>query len=818
MQMQYRSVCFVVALLVSCSDNHQNLPDGGGGPPDAGDLPDAGNIPPDTGGDLPDAGGNLPDGGGNLPDNTPPDSALADGALPDGSGGPSDAGTPDSSVPADGGTSVCRLDLDGSALTGSWDPRFTIAGFTGHDGRAPTVYDFARDIDGSIVATGAFQYLGSTRVEPLLRLRDGVWRPARTTWELTPPGSGFSAIAIDTGGRLALATGDDFGPRSGQIWLDDGSGLRVIGAFGGMIRRLHWFRGKLWAAGWMQLKDKSLAQGLAVWDGTAWAAPPGGAPDGFAFELVDDGAELLVGGAFNHIGGLATSAVAAFDGTAWRPMSFPGVAVYALSRAPDGQLYAGGAFGNLGRGAGGFARWTGDSWTLAAGGVVNRNFPGVVTDLVAHAGSLYVSGCFHTVGGGVETLPIVSTSIARFDGTWHSLDDGTRSVLAPWFEPRACGDEGDQSVWDVSRQAMFSAGDQLLLGGSFPGIAGTLSQSVIGYDGTAWRAQSSSGLGLGGSLDRVAVSSSCDVWGAGQLSHVAGVPTHARVVHFTGNAWQPIADAIPSDAFCPGFGVSPAGDVALGCMVFPADGGAVGRVYRVDGDQLVQLGDDQPPIQALSYGADGTLWIAGGGATGFLARFDGDAFTMVEDQFDAAVMQIDPVGPREVLVGGLFSEIGDVAASRVARWNGTAWSALGDGLPGMPTALAHDGATVYTSTFDEGSGAYMLGAFDGTAWHELATPAAGLTPVPFFNFNAIEVIDGAVLAVGTAELDDHSGRGALVYRGGRFTPLGGGVHAIGLSGLAVTHNDIWVAGVIAEAGATGTTTPSVGVAHYVIAR
>jgi hypothetical protein len=276
---------------------------------------------------------------------------------------------------------VCRLELDASALTGSWDPRFTIAGFTGHDGIAPTVYDFARDVDGSIVATGAFGYLGATHVEPLLRLRDGVWQPARTTWQLTPRGSGFSAIAIDAGGRLALATYDDFGPRSGQIWLDDGTGLRVIGSFLGLVRRLHWFGGKLWVAGWMQIK--TLTQGLAVWDGTQWAAPPGGAPDGFAFELIDDGAELLVGGAFNRIGGVSASSVAAFDGKTWRPLSFPGTAVYALARAPDGELYAGGAFGNLGEGAGGFARWTGTQWTLAASSPIWSLTPARSTSRVA---------------------------------------------------------------------------------------------------------------------------------------------------------------------------------------------------------------------------------------------------------------------------------------------------------------------------------------------------------------------------------------------------------------------------------------------------
>jgi len=758
MQMQYRSVCMAIAVVCACGDNHKLVPDGG----------------------LPDTGGNGPE--------------------------------------------ACGLQLDAASLSGSWDPRFTIPGFIGPDGHSPTLYDFARDVDGSIVAAGEFRYLGGTHVEPLMRLRDGVWQPARTTWELEPPGSGFSAIAIDAGGRLALATYDDFGTRSGEIWLDDGTGLRVIGTFDGMIRKLHWFGGKLWAAGWTQLHEGSaVIQGLAVWDGSAWAAPPSGAMDGFAYELVEDGSELLVGGVFSQLGGLTTSAVAAFDGTTWRPLDFPGVGVYALARGPDGELYAGGAFGEFADGAGGLARWDGKAWVEAAGGVYNRSFPGVVTDLVDHAGSLYVSGCFRTVGGIEDaTTAIVSRDVARFDGAWHSLDDDTRGVSAPWLEPRRCGDEGFDTVWDVSKQALFSAGDQVLLAGSFSGIAGTLSQAVIGYDGTAWRAQGTTGLGIGGSIDRIAASATCDLWGTGRMSHIAGVATRAHVVHFTGTGWQPIADTIPSDAFCPGFAVSPGGDIVLGCQEAPPDGDAVGRIYKVAGDQLVQLGPDQPLIQTVTYSADGTLWIAGGAATGWVARLDGDVFTTVEAGFDGPILQLDVAGPSDVLVAGTFTHVGGVAASRIARWNGTAWTALGTGLPGVPTALARDATTVYASTVDEGTGAgaLLLGAFDGTAWRELATPAAGLTSVPYFNFNAIHAINGAVIAVGTAELDDKSGRGALVYRAitDRFTPLGGGVHAMLLSGLAVTRDAVWVAGLIAEAGAAGATTPSVGVARYVIAR
>ncbi len=782
MQMQSWSVPLVLALALApsaCGFGGKSNPDGGP-PPDAAPGLDAGPI---LDGEV-DAGG----------DATP-----------------------------DGGANACSLELDAPSLAGAWDPRFTIAGFTGPDGHAPTVYDFARDTDGSIVAAGEFRYAGSTRVEPLMRLHNGVWQPARATWELTPPGSGFSAVAIASNGTLALATYDDFGPRAGQIWLDDGTGLRVIGTFEGLVRRLLWYRGKLWVAGWHQVRQegKSTIQGLAVWDGTAWTPPPGGATDGFAYELIADGDDLLVGGWFTRLGGITARSVAAFNGTTWRPLSFGDVSVYALARAADGQLYAGGAFGAFDDpGAGGLARWTGRAWVQAGGGVGNRRFPGVVTDLTQHAGALYVAGCFHTVGGAEGAAKaVVARDLARLGSSWQPLDDGSHLVLAPWLEERQCGDEGPASVWDVSKQVMLSAGDQLLLGGSFPGVDGVHSQAVIAHDGAAWQPQGTPGLGLGGSLDRVAVSpATCELWGTGLLSHVAGAPTRAHVVRFTGTGWQPITDDLPRDASCPGFAVSPTGDVALGCTLFRDDGTAVGRVYRVAGTRLAQLGDDQPAVQAVAYDPSGALWIAGGSATGFVARLDGAAFTTIEAGFDAPVNQLDVVGPRDVIAAGAFTHVGPSEATRIARWDGTAWRALGAGLPGPVTALAHHADRVYASTFDEGNGAFLLGAYDGTRWTELATPAAGLTPSSAFNFNTIAVSGDTVIAGGSATLDNDAGRGVLVYRNGAFTALGGGVHAVIVSGLALSRDAIWVAGVIAEAGAAGALIPSVGVARYAIPR
>lgn len=189
---------------------------------------------------------------------------------------------------------------------------------------------------------------------------------------------------------------------------------------------------------------------------------------------------------------------------------------------------------------------------------------------------------------------------------------------------------------------------------------------------------------------------------------------------------------------------------------------------------------------------------------------------MIEEGFDGPVQHIDVASDQDVVVAGGFQMVGSLAAQRIARFDGTAWSKVGDGVLGAPTALCRDGATIYVSTYDDGTGAYLLGRFDGTSWAELATPGSGITKDSAFNFNAIRIVDGTVIAGGAAELDDGSGRAVVTYRDGAFQALRGGVNAIGVGGLAVTDDAVWVAGSITSVAPTTSPMSSVGVARLAL--
>ena len=142
----------------------------------------------------------------------------------------------------------------------------------------------------------------------------------------------------------------------------------------------------------------------------------------------------------------------------------------------------------------------------------------------------------------------------------------------------------------------------------------------------------------------------------------------------------------------------------------------------------------------------------------------------------------------------------DSSSEHIAHYRQGAWQALGDGLKGQPQAIGRHDDEVYASTYNDGSGAYLLGAYAGDEWRELAGGNSGLAVEDYFSFNQIPPVSGALLLVGSAELEDGSGRGALVFHDGRFEAVGGGgVHAIITSGAAITEGAAWIGGVIAEA-------------------
>lgn len=150
----------------------------------------------------------------------------------------------------------------------------------------------------------------------------------------------------------------------------------------------------------------------------------------------------------------------------------------------------------------------------------------------------------------------------------------------------------------------------------------------------------------------------------------------------------------------------------------------------------------------------------------------------------------------DVYVGGNFDNAGGVPAAGIARWNGGAWSALGNGLIGIPYDLEIDGSTLYVAgTVKPVATPYdNFVGWDGSAWHLVggAGPDAAARCV---------VIDDGRIFIGGDFLNVGSTPASRVamFDGVSWSALGGGLNGSVYS-IAVDEPDVYVVGDFSTAG------------------
>lgn len=233
--------------------------------------------------------------------------------------------------------------------------------------------------------------------------------------------------------------------------------------------------------------------------------------NGWVFALnVYDGA-LIAGGEFVSMGGVATRAIAHYNGTSWSALGtgfdYEGreSSVYALA-VYQGQLYAGGRFTSSGGTPLNYvARWDGSAWHPLADGVV-----GEVRCLCEYQGSLYVGGDFSSAGG------VPARGLARWDGTAWSIV-GQLEDYGPGCRVEA------MTVWR----------ELLVLGGAF-GYGGTIpSPGVVAWNGQTWSAV---GSGTSADAEALAVFAN-DLIAGGDFSTAGGSPARF-IARWNGSVWS----------------------------------------------------------------------------------------------------------------------------------------------------------------------------------------------------------------------------------------------------------------------------------------
>ncbi len=169
------------------------------------------------------------------------------------------------------------------------------------------------------------------------------------------------------------------------------------------------------------------------------------------------------------------------------------------------------------------------------------------------------------------------------------------------------------------------------------------------------------------------------------------------------------------------------------------------------------------------------------------------------------------VDAQNVYVGGRFRNAGAMSATNIARWDGSAWHALGDGLRyvdgpwyenGSVRALALVNGSLYAGGVFYRAGntaATNIARWDGATWSAVGSGVNDYLGISALTANGTDLMAGGVFrSIGGVKADR-----IARWDGGAWSPLGSGIGGQlgdGVISLASTGSELYVGGYFPLAG------------------
>ena len=304
--------------------------------------------------------------------------------------------------------------------------------------------------------------------------------------------------------------------------------------------------------------------------------------------------------------------------------------VWAASVDPSGNLYLGGDFtvNPAGSPVGYTTRLVAGTWETQGHGT-----DGTVLSLFSlDAKHIYTGGVFSNIIR--DTVNKKVNRIVQFDSAgWEYVGAGANN-----------------NVWAVAGNNK----NNIYIGGDFTKVTNYDGKSTGAYriakwNGTIW---SNMKAGMNGTVRALAVAPDGKVYAGGTFT-LAGTTKVLNIAMWNGKNWE-----------------------ALGAGV---NGGV--RALQVDNNGKLIVG--------------GNFTQAGGAAANGLAVWNGSTWStfgtgVTSNASSGTVYSIQVAANNDIYIGGTFLDVNGVRVNNVAKWNGSTWSAIGNGIKDNVYAIALD--------------------------------------------------------------------------------------------------------------------------------
>lgn len=209
--------------------------------------------------------------------------------------------------------------------------------------------------------------------------------------------------------------------------------------------------------------------------------------------------------------------------------------------------------------------------------------------------------------------------------------------------------------------------------------------------------------------------------------------------------------------------------------------------------------------------AGGIFDSAGGEACSKIARWDGTKWWALGSGtsggfYNLGVVRALTVFNGELIVGGYFALAGGNPAVGIAKWNGSTWSALSSGMggvyPHVEALIAFDNQLIATGTFSIAGGSQVNGIarWDGSNWLQMGS---GLLPTDSIGGYALAVWNNVLYVGGNFLTAGGTGAKYLAsWNGSSWSGLSTGIQGSLVKSLTVFNNQLIIGGNFYQAGST----------------